>query len=226
MLFTPRGQAGQSPWCTVADVTFRYNILIHSGSGFNIAGEDNTGHSEPSQRISIHDNLLLDINGTAWGGDGRLYQILNGPAARAVRPPHDITISHNTAVQTGNFISTGDTKENPITHFIFTNNIQAHGTYGMMGSGARPGNGAIATYFAETLLSHNVIVGISSNASPGDYPADNFFPSDWDDVRFADFKNGDFHLKPSSRYHNAGTDGRDIGADINAVMTATAGVAS
>jgi hypothetical protein len=45
------------------------------------------------------------------------------------------------------------------------------------------------------------------------------------DVQFVDAKSGDFHLKPTSRYHNAGTDGKDIGADINAVMTATAGVA-
>ena len=34
----------------------------------------------------------------------------------------------------------------------------------------------------------------------------------------------DYHLVPGSPYKGAGTDGRDVGADIDAVMAATAGV--
>jgi hypothetical protein len=35
---------------------------------------------------------------------------------------------------------------------------------------------------------------------------------------------GDYHLLSSSPYKNAGTDGRDLGADIDGLMNATAGV--
>jgi hypothetical protein len=35
---------------------------------------------------------------------------------------------------------------------------------------------------------------------------------------------GDYHLKSSSPYKNAGTDGKDLGADMNALDAAIAGV--
>ena len=79
VLFTPRNQGGTAPWSVVSNITFRYNLYQHSGSGFNISGEDNDDPSLPASNISIHDNLVLDINGPAWGGaNGVLYQILNG----------------------------------------------------------------------------------------------------------------------------------------------------
>ena len=224
VLFTPRGQRERCPWCTVADVTFRFNILAHSGSGFNIAGQDDTSTSQPSQRIWIHDNLVLDINSKRWGGDGRLYQILNGPRARALPPPQDIVISHNTGFESGAVIMVGDTPDHPVRNFLFVDNIQPHGASGIFGSGARPGVGAILTYFADSAFTHNVFADLPSRVSPADYPPGNFFPSDIDEL-FAGAKSGDFHLKPTSRYHGAGTDGKDIGADIDAVMSATAGVA-
>jgi hypothetical protein len=35
--------------------------------------------------------------------------------------------------------------------------------------------------------------------------------------------NGNYQLSATSPYKNAGTDGKDLGADINAIMSATAG---
>jgi hypothetical protein len=57
---------------------------------------------------------------------------------------------------------------------------------------------------------------------------DQFFPKDWKAVGFVDYRGGaegDYHLSPSSRYRNAGSDGKDVGADIDAVLAATKGVA-
>ena len=45
--------------------------------------------------------------------------------------------------------------------------------------------------------------------------------------QFVNYNNGylgDYHLALTSPYHNAGTDGKDIGADINAVIAKTSGV--
>lgn len=225
VLFTPRGQRGRCPWCTVADVTFRYNILLHSGGGFNIAGQDDSGPSQPSQRIWIHDNLILDIDGTKWGGQGRLYQVLNGGQARMLAPPHDITISHNTAFENGSVMTCAGNRDNPIPHFLFVNNLQPHGVWGITGSGTRPGVETVLSYFTDSAFTHNVIFDLPFKISPPDYPPGNFFPSDLNAVQFVDSKSGDFHLKPTSRYHDAGTDGKDIGADIDALLAATAGVA-
>ena len=58
------------------------------------------------------------------------------------------------------------------------------------------------------------------------YPAGNYL-STWPMVGLVNYNNGnggDYHLLPTSPYKNAGTDGKDLGADIDGVLTATAGV--
>jgi hypothetical protein len=59
--------------------------------------------------------------------------------------------------------------------------------------------------------------------SPLVLPTGNFTTSNWSNVGFSDFNGGDggdYHLLQSSPYHNVGTDGRDLGADIDAVNSA------
>jgi hypothetical protein len=46
-------------------------------------------------------------------------------------------------------------------------------------------------------------------------------------VQFVNYNNGnggDYHLLVSSPYKNAGTDGRDLGADVDMIVSETAGV--
>jgi hypothetical protein len=65
------------------------------------------------------------------------------------------------------------------------------------------------------------------SSSPSDWPVGNWFPTTDADVHFVNYKNGnggDYHLLPSSPYKNAGLDGKDLGADVDAVMNALAGV--
>ena len=51
---------------------------------------------------------------------------------------------------------------------------------------------------------------------------DNFFPARLDAVGFVNRTGGDYHLSTTSLYKNAGTDGKDLGADIDALDAATA----
>ena len=51
------------------------------------------------------------------------------------------------------------------------------------------------------------------------YPQGNFFPATRDDVGFA----ADFSLAATSPYAHAGSDGKDLGADIAAIAAATSG---
>ncbi len=228
VLFNATTPSGTCPLCTVADITFRYNILRHSGNGMTMAGafvSSNGVMTQPSQRISIHDNLFYDINGPAWGGaTGILYQITNGTLVSPLPPPpHDITITHNTAFQTGTLLAVGDNHtNNPIPNFVFTNNIQPHNTYGVFGSGAGVGNETLVDYFTSPVFTNNVIEALPNGVTPAYYPAGNFFPPDWPTVQFVDFAGGDYHLQPTSPYHNAGTDGKDVGTNIDAVEAATA----
>ena len=46
-------------------------------------------------------------------------------------------------------------------------------------------------------------------------------------MQFVNFNNGnggDYHLLSTSPYKGAATDGKDLGADINAILSMTAGV--
>src|SRR5207248_3550463 len=91
IVFTPRNQGGNCTWCTVEDITFDKNVLRHSPSGFNIAGTDD-GHnqgawSQQTARISIHDNLVYDIDAQEWGGCcNRGFLLLNVHSPNASMP--------------------------------------------------------------------------------------------------------------------------------------------
>ncbi len=79
-------------------------------------------------------------------------------------------------------------------------------------------------YFTSPVFTHNVIEALPSGVTPANYRAGNSFPPDWTTVQFVDWAGGDYYLQPTSPYHNAGTNGKDIGANVDAVEAATAGV--
>jgi hypothetical protein len=74
---------------------------------------------------------------------------------------------------------------------------------------------------------HNVIMSGAASGWPGSATGNgNWFPAT-STVGFVNFNGGhggDYHLISGSAFKNAGTDGKDVGADINAILTATAGV--
>src|SRR5439155_2285099 len=121
ILFTPRNQDGSAPWSAVQDVTFSDNIVRHTGSGINMAGRDETwpSGSQQTMRILIRNNLFVDVDGSTWGGDGRLFQILHGTA--------NVLIEHNTAFQSANPI-VADGAPNP--GVVYRNNVMPHNAYG------------------------------------------------------------------------------------------------
>ena len=56
------------------------------------------------------------------------------------------------------------------------------------------------------------------------YPSGNFFPTSFATLGFVDYNHGKYDLSASSSYNNAGTDKKDLGADVTAVNSAIAGV--
>ena len=206
ILFTPRDQSGSAPWSMVQDVTFTHNIVRHVASGVNILGTDDGYPSDRAKRILIKDNLFEDVGGPRWGGAGRLFQILSGAV--------DVVIDHNTGFQTDAVVMADGTP--PAPGFVYKNNITPHGTYGIIGSGVGVGNVTLKQYFPGALVLRNVLVGGDASL----YPAGNFFPPSLADVGFVDLPGGNYRLKPDSAYKNGGTDGKDLGADIDAIQTA------
>jgi hypothetical protein len=200
ILFTVRNQNGGSPWAVVQDITFRRNIVRHSANGVVILGADHNHPSQQTKRILIQDNLFEDIDHKKWGRTdfGWLYEIHDGAA--------DIIIDHNTGFQSGAVIHANN---QPTTGLVYTNNITPHNTEGIIG-GTGHGHPTLTKHFPGAVVARNVMAG--GNAAS--YPSNNFFPPALQNVGFVDLSAGDYRLSPSSPFKNAGTDGRDLGADI------------
>jgi hypothetical protein len=202
ILFTLRNQDGQAPWSVVQDATFTNNILRHSGSGVNILGWDDIHTTnQPSRRILIRNNLIEDIDSRTWGGSGRLFQILNGA--------EHITIDHNTGFANGAIMWTESARGLNVG-LVFTNNIVAHGDYGVMGSGTGTGLPTLTRFWTTYVFEKNVIVG----GQASNYPTGNYLISSFSKVGFANMANGDYRLSSSSPYRKAGAGGKNIGCDL------------
>jgi len=216
VVLTPRGEGGAVPG-VVFDLTFTLNHIVHSASGINLAGNDDSGPSGGSKRVVMTNNLLEDINRMTFGGDGRIFQVITPQMAT-----EGLEIAHNTASIAGNsFLVMGDSV--PVaSNFVFRDNLVPHGDYGAFGSGQGEGTNALNFFAPGAVFTNNAIFGGGSAAS---YPGGNLFPADAAACGFVDFAGGDFTLNADSSLAKAASDGLAIGADITAVRKATAGVA-
>ena len=208
ILFTPRNDGGTAPWSVVRDVMFRNNILRHVGGGIMILGEDNRLPSQRTGRITISNNLAFDMS-AAWGGPSRFMVV--------TRSPYDLTVDHNSIFHEDIVFLVDD---GPISGFRFTNNVMPHNTYGMFGSSAGIGNGAIAMYFPDAVVRRNAFGGGPAHL----YPPDNFFPdlsTFW--AQFVNPSADDFRLTSGSSFRGAATDGSDLGVNFTALYAAVAG---
>ena len=206
-------QDGGAPWSVTEDVTFVRNIVRHSASGIRISGRGDGFSAGQTARILIRDNLLQDIDGSRWGGYGCPFSLYNDIFA--------LIVDHNTADGAGIFLIIADGLP-PEVGFVFRNNIGPRNDYGIKGGGTGEGLPTLQAYFPLYVVEGNAIVGGSASY----YPPGNFFPSTMDAVGFVDLAAGDYRLAPSSPYKNSASDGTDIGADIDAVNAATAGVST
>lgn len=212
IVFTVRAEAGAAPWVVIEDVTFTGNIVRKSGSGINVLGRDNnSGGLGVTRRVRITNNLFYDLDPALWGGDGRVLQILEAA--------QDITVDHNTFMQQNpkHVIAFGGA---PSPRLIYTHNISMHGAFGVQGTGKGTGQATLDSYAPGYAFYKNVLVGGNGSV----YPPNNFFPALLSQVGFVDPANDDYRLLDTSPYKNAGADGKDLGADVAAILAATAAV--
>ncbi|HYE22580.1 MAG TPA: hypothetical protein VD998_03255 [Verrucomicrobiae bacterium] len=207
------------PDAVVEDVVFSNNIIRHAGGGIGFVGTDYTDSRYPNQgvqarRIQIVNNLFDDISGATWVGNGWFALLTSGPG------PDNLTFDHNTVRQDGSSLMLDGTTRG-VRNFVFTNNLVHHNEYGVFGSGMGTGLSSMNEYLAPGYnFSHNVLIG----GNPNRYPSGNFFPATSSDVGMVDENSGNYALRNSSPYKNAGTDHKDIGADFNLLNQAVQGV--
>ena len=225
------------------DITFSNNLCLHAAEGFALNGSSVAA----TRRVLLRNNLFVDISPT-WGG-GRCYAI-SGPSS-------NVTIDHNTCMNTGPAAFFGDNPPSTNLGFSFTNNITA-------GPLAADGDNplmALQNFSPGSFVAYDVFVGdvwpqgcVGCNPQGAPYPdANHLFeatstatpagasapcnypaglsaactPLNWALVEMIDYAAGDtgtdlpgLALAPTSPYHNAGSDGSDVGANIAHVLAA------
>ncbi|MEK7752875.1 MAG: hypothetical protein AAB654_13220, partial [Acidobacteriota bacterium] len=144
--------------------------------------------------------------------DGTFVMILSG--ARNIR------IEHNTAFP-GKFILVASGA--PSQGVVYRNNISPHNTYGIFGDSKGSGVLAIDAYFPGGTITRNVMYGQSIEPA---YPRGNFFPAKIEAVGFTDPAKKMYALTAKSKFKSAGTDRRDLGADMGLLELVEADVVS
>ena len=238
ILLTPKNPGGTSVCsvCQVTDVTIRYNSISHVGAGLQIANALSDNGSAPldGQRYSIHDIVIDDIDGVKYNGPGEFAQNSVSAGAPLLQ---NVAINHVTAFPSRTLFIIGDMVKTsaPMKNFVFTNNIVNAGIYPVWSTGGGEANCAFHdhplttfnTCFTNSTFTTNAIIGPPPSFSAATWPAKNFFPASAGAVRFANYNGGnggDYHLQSSSPHKSKGADGKDLGADVDALDSAIAGV--
>jgi hypothetical protein len=223
--------------CRVTDITIRNCRVAHVGGGFQIANVLNVdgSYAAAGGRYSIHDVVIDDIDGRKYDGFGSFMLLAsNQPVMK------DVRIEHVTAVSTRVLLNMG-VRGPHMQNFVFANNLVGPSEREVTSTGGGPENcvnppdrlqaqGIFKQCFDSYTFTNNVIVSALSVWPPG-----NFFPKNLKAVGFVSGEDGiaayrlcrkqSSACKETSKYVNAGSDHKDIGADIDAIEAATKGVA-
>lgn len=210
-------QSGGCNWCAVRHVTVTHNLIEHAPEGIVLAALQGPNVALPTNNVLIRNNVFTDISDANWSGNsstGFVFQF------GADDPPDmfNIAIDHNTAFSDRlamqvNYENPGDT----MSYVQYTNNLQDAGTVGGIQTQAGgPISGFLNGYNWQDVIFLNP--GGSGSQFPG-------APVTYDTIAGAAFTSvsgsdpeisgvpgtGNLQLTGGSAYHNAGTDGNDIG---------------
>jgi hypothetical protein len=245
MLLSARSQASNCPICRVNDITLRYNRIHNVAGVFQISNSHATkgkGVAADGGIYSIHDIVADDVHEEDYRGGGVFMVLLS-----AAPPVHDLQIDHVTAFVPGVLASImvkGEDAEK-LKNFTITNSVFEIGG-GRRSPLAAAGGGKDSCaprsqrFGAAALLDacfnpyrfdHNLII----TDDKGGWPKGNFIVSSAEAAGIRDLK-GTISKDPrlchekgpgcqgKSPGAGAASDGRDVGADIEGLETALAGV--
>lgn len=236
IVLTPKNPNGSCPSCRVNDITIRYCTISHVGGAFNIANVpgDSGSTAAAGERYSIHDVAVDDIDGRKYNGFGSfLILISNTPALKSLKMDHITSSASRVMFNMG-------IKNGKMQDFTFTNNLIGASEREVTSTGGGLQNcafqperqtfaGLLQNCVTSYTFTNNVIISGS-----GGWPAGNSYPKAAKDVGFVEAevesaglrlcRPKDARCKNPSRFAGAGTDGKDIGADVDLINSATKGV--
>lgn len=231
IILMPTSQGNQCPSCMVTDVTIRSIKIINVGSGFTIANvpSDTGGFSSEGGRYSIHDILIEAVRGKDYQGFGNFALVIS----KAPRL-HDVQIAHVTSSSVPRYIiSILGLNPQKMSNFIVANNIFSSDQAIQIGSAGDPRNcadrpdkqgpqGVFNSCFENSTFTHNIVAG-GANWPPGNIMVKDYADAgirrihDSGTLQFQLCKEKEDGCKKRSPAIAAGTDGKNIGADVDAI---------
>jgi hypothetical protein len=218
-------QSGACTWCSALDVTVTNNYIQYAPEAFVLAPiVAPSNPSVPTGRLLFQNNLMVDIAcALPSGGKGLLFELGVNSTPYTM---HDIIIDHNTGFsdptacgQSGAIYFDNGGGTSFMTGLQFTNNIFNHGLDAVNGDSCGstvPGSCALNLYASGYTYSANVLMTATGAPDGSTWPTGTL----WNTLAGVSFTStsgtnpnltGNFQLTTGSPYHNAGTDGKDIG---------------
>lgn len=117
------------PWATMKDVLVENCVIRNVGSPFNVVGQNDSGRpSVRAKNVVIRNVLAYNINKAPYTGDARGILVSN--------TPENWTVENCTILGAANSIMSIsiDNGIPQATEFIYRNNVQWHGEYGVFTS--------------------------------------------------------------------------------------------
>ena len=241
IMFKSTNQEGFCTWCVTQNVTFRSNIVRHVGGCFQIAGNEAAVPTQhPSialNHVRIDNNVCDDIGGPTFPGSGNFAVIADGIAGK---DPSFVKFIHNTSLTNyWNIVANSGVQADNAPNFTWSDNLTERHCYGVTGYGGEGVAGLNTTYTPWT-WGNSALVN-TSDASDSrcqgqgfpDATIQNRYPNPgvqtrvshtWADTHIdwsPGAANPSYRLDPSlSPYAHAGTDGKDIGVDVDMLNAA------
>lgn len=218
-----------TPWAQVSDVTFQLNEVINAAGGFGgpaCSTGDNGNPNLGNQRNLFQNNLLLQIGGES----GRRVLVL-GDTFNNACGMSDVFFNHNTILpgDTAPSMMTVEAKVPtgimPLRRFAFHNNIIAYDSTWGVSENCQVNSVRVPCWTTNAWWDNIVFDTVAKTCDNNSFgPHAVACPvANVDVVGFVNPSAGDYHLTPNSIGRNAGTDGKDVGADIDALDKSLAG---
>jgi hypothetical protein len=211
--------------------------MSHTAGVFQIANPLSPPLNTPplhGERYSLHDVIADDINAATYDGLGNFAEVATSAISTALL--QSVMINHITAFAPHELFNVGGPDAFKMPGFTFTNSIVLSGEYPMWSTGAGGSTDCanadvplttMNQCFSGYTFAYNAILSAPAQYPPTKWPTGNFFYSSPDALEFVNYNNGDggdYHLLPSSPAKGAASDGTDIGANVDLVLSNVSGV--
>jgi hypothetical protein len=237
ILLSPKNQESRCPVCQVTDVTIRHSLIENVGAVFSLINvrSDAGGEATAGERYSIHDVVASGVRGRQNGyqGSGLFMQLLV-----AAPPMRSVSIEHVTALVPRAIF--GITNRGQFPNFKIENNILGSADIAIENQGGGQANCAFQpeqqgpssvfkNCFVDSTMSHNLFIG------DGGWPKGNVSAKDPRDAGIRELndpagksyelcKEKGGECKKVSPALHAGSDGKDLGADLDKIEQVLANV--